>query len=481
MTETRAPLANIEAEQALLGALLVNNESLSTIRVPLEPAHFAEPIHARIFETIRAMTALGRIASPVTMFNYFQNDETLKELGVGAGYLARLAASAVTVINAPDYALSVFDLYLRRQAIERASAAVEDLYSLPVDVTAPDYISGLAQGFSDLAEDFGAMGKTTFTAEAAVTAAIDSAASAYQNDGKIPDAVQTGLADLDDKIGGLVPGDLVIVGARPSMGKTAVGLQLAMNAAMRGEPSMFVSLEMSKTQLGHRMLSMMLRPRMSLPFSRIARGRFDEKEFDPITVAGEAIKKLPLIIEDRGNLNLAGFRSVVARAKTRHPKLKVVVLDYMGLMDAGDRYKGQKVNELTEISNGLKKTAKQLGVCVVALHQLSRALENREQKRPTLADLRDSGAIEQDADIVIFPFREAYYLMREYETYDPNTPAALEISDKLREMGRRMELIIAKNRQGATATVKAWCDIECNYIADEAPMMVTQGAMELMP
>lgn len=476
--ETRPTLANIDAEQGLLGAILVNNEAMNNIRVPIEPDHFAEPVHARIFEAARSMIAAGRLASPVTLLNYFQNDPALKELKIGAKYLARLAAAAASIINAPDYALAVFDLYLRRQAIARASAAVDDLYSLPVDQTPADYISQLALDLTELSDDYGAQGRTSFSAEAAASAAIDSTAVAIDNDGKRPDVVLTGIKSLDERIGGFVPGTLVIVGARPSMGKTALGLTFAIAAANNGIGAQFISLEMGAKQLGDRMLSMLARPRRKIPFSQIEWGKISGDDFAFISDIQRSMKELPLIVEDRSDMNIAAIRSAVARAKVRlGKKLKLVVVDYLGLIKAGQRYAGRRVDEVTEISVGLKNMAKQLGVCVVALVQLSRALEGRDNKRPTMADLRDSGAIEQDADIVLFPFRQAYYLVRELETVEPDSSAYITISDDLKKLARLMEIIVAKNRQGPTGTARAWCDIECNYIAMTEPLM--QGVMAL--
>lgn len=468
-------LINLEAEQALLGALLSRNDVLDVIEVPLQPEHFAERIHARIFEAAVTMIRAGQRADAVTMINHFKADETLAGIG-GPAYFARLAASVPALVSAPHYAQAVHDLYLRREGVNRAQEAIQDLFSLPVDERPADFLAGLAHQISDLAAEYSGGGKTSFSAEAAAVAAIDSAASAYENHGKLPGSISTGIAALDDKIGGLARGDMIILGARPSMGKTALGVVLACNAARGGTPSLFMSLEMRAKQLGDRMISMALRPQAQLPYTRFARGRISEAEFAAATKAAGEVGKWPIAIEDRSDITIAGIRSAIARHKVRRPNLGVVVIDYLGLVQPGNRYAGRKVDEIGEISTGLKRIAKQMDVCMVVLHQLSRGLEGRDNKRPTMADLRDSGAIEQDADIVLFPFREAYYLARDLDAH-AGTAKAIEISDRLSQVGEDMELIIAKNRQGSTATVRAWCDISCNVIADREPEVASIGGL----
>lgn len=467
MTIDHNALINLDAEQALLGAILTRNEALDHIEVPLQPAHFAEPLHARIFEAAVTMIRAGQRADAVTLINHFKADETLADVG-GPAYFARLISSTPTIVGAPHYAQAVHDLYLRREGVNRAQEAIQDLFSLPVDERPADFLAGLAHQFSEIAAEHSGGGKTTFSAEAAAVAAIDSAAVAYENHGKLPGSISTGIQGLDEKISGLVRGDMVIVGARPSMGKTALGLVLAANAARAGTPTQFISLEMKAKQLGDRMISLALRPRRQLPGARFAQGKISEAEFNLATEAAREVGKWPLTIEDRSDLTIAGIRSAIARLKVRKPELGVVVVDYLGLVQPGNRYAGRKVDEIGEISTGLKRIAKQMDVCMVVLHQLSRALESRDNKRPTMADLRDSGAIEQDADIVLFPFRESYYLARDLDASE-GTPQAIEISDRLRLVGNDMELIIAKNRQGSTGTVRAWCDISCNFIADRPP------------
>lgn len=475
LTADFTALTNLEAEQAFLGALLSRNDILDIIEVPLKPEHFAERIHARVFEAAATMIRAGQKADPVTLINHFKADATLTDIG-GPAYFARLAAAVPSYLSAPHYAQAVHDLYLRREGVNRAQEAIQDLFSLPVDERPADFLAGLAHQFSEIAAEHAGTGKTSFSAEAAAAAAIESAAIAYENHGKLPGSISTGLQGLDEKMGGLVRGDMVIVGARPSMGKTALGLTLAVNAAQAGMPVQFISLEMRAKQLGDRMISLALRPKRQLPGQRFAQGKISEAEFNLASEAAREVGKWPLTIEDRSDLTVAGIRSAIARLKVRNPELGVVIVDYLGLVQPGNRYAGRKVDEIGEISTGLKRIAKQMDVCMVVLHQLSRALESRDNKRPTMADLRDSGAIEQDADIVLFPFREAYYLSRDLDAHE-GTPQAIEISDRLRLVGNDMELIIAKNRQGSTGTVRAWCDIGCNFIADRPPEATSGGEL----
>lgn len=453
--------ANLEAEQALLGAILCRNEAFGAITCEIEPSDFAEPIHARVFEAAAAMIKDGRRASPVTLKSYFEGDQTLKEIG-GTVYLARLAAAATTIINVPEYARIIRDLSARRQAIMRCQDAVMELQILPVDTGAEQYCSALAHDISQISEGVGAKVRSSFSAAAVMTAAIDDAASAYQNEGRRIDAMPTGIEALDGKIGGLVKTDLVIIGGRPSMGKTALALQLLVNTARATCAGLFVSLEMSKAQIGHRLLAI----RTGINYRRIAWGKFSEREFGQIVDAGKIVEAMPFTVEDRSSMTLAQLAAVVGRAKTKNSNLGIVFLDYLGLVLPSDRYRGHTVDELAEISAGCKRLAKQYDVCFVALQQLNRALESRDNKRPTLADIRSSGAIEQDADVVMFPYREAYYVARELENATEGSTEQLDLTDRLSKVDRTMEIIVAKNRQGAIGAVKVYCDIARNIIHD---------------
>lgn len=459
-------LINIEAEQALLGAILYRNDVLDALAVPLEPVHFSQPLHSRIYEAAVTLIRSGRRADPLTLKGYFENDVTLKEMG-GLLYLTTLSGSMPSLMGAPGYAAVIHDLYLRRAGIALAEDAIADLRAIPVDVRPSEMLAGIAQEISLLAEDQGGAERTTFSNGEAATAAIDAAAFAYQNDGKPSGHVSTGIAALDEKIGGLVRGEMIIVGGRPSMGKTACGIVLAANAARAGTATQFISLEMRAHQLGARQISMTLHGRSSISYNRIIKGRFSEQEFAIVIEAAAEVSKWPMTIEDRSSMTVAAIASAVAREKVRKPGLGVVVVDYLGLIEASGRYI-DKVNQIGEISGGLKRIAKQANVCLIALHQLSRAVESRDNKRPTLADLRDSGAIEQDADIVLFPFRESYYLARDLDALDPTSSEAITVQDRLYKVADLMEIIVAKNRQGSTGMVRAWCDMTTNVIKDIA-------------
>jgi replicative DNA helicase len=456
----RSAVFNIEAEQALLGALMANNDALAFMGVQLDPRHFSEPLHGRLFEAIRSLIGQGRVANPITLKPHFELDSTLVEVG-GMVYLARLMGAATTIVNAPEYARLIVDLAIRREAIDVAATAITDLQALPVDQTGEQYVSDLAREFSELSEE-GEARRSSYGAEAVMVQAIDEAASAYQHDGKRPDALPTGLAALDDRIGGFVRGDLIVIGARPSMGKTALGLQLMANVATRSTPALFASLEMKSVKLGHRLLAM----KTGIPFSRIEWGRFSEREFDIITEASRGLAQWPFAIEDRSGLSLSQLEAAIARQKVRRPGLALVVVDYLALMSPGDRYRGRKVDELGEISAGLKRIAKTADVVLVALHQLSREVERRDNKRPILADLRDSGSIEQDADAVLFIYREEYYLTREEPKAD--TSEYIDWQTKLRACAGLCEIVIAKNRQGPIGLAKLAYDPPTNRFTDLA-------------
>jgi replicative DNA helicase len=453
-------LTNIEAEQALLGAILCRNDALSLIACDLKPDDFSEPIHARIYEAAITLLADGRSASPVTLASHFADDATLKEIG-GNTYLARLAGSAATILNVPEYARIVRDLSARRRAIARCQEAVADLASLPIDLSAEEACSGLLADLTAIAEGAG-NSKRALSARGVIAAAIDDAALAYQNEGRRPDATATGIGALDAKIGGLVRSDLVIIGGRPSMGKTALALQLLYNSARAGLPGLFISLEMNAAQIGHRLLAM----RTSIEYRRIAWGKFSERDWTHIVEAGRVIEGMPFAVEDRSSMTISQLGAAVSRAKAKNRKLGLVVLDYLALVVPGDRYRGRKVDELAEISAGCKRIAKQYEVCFVALQQLSRNLEQRDNKRPTLADLRDSGSIEQDADCVLFPYRDAYYIGRDLEAATAGSKEHAELDERLSKANSVMEIIVAKNRQGAVGTARVYCDVARNIITD---------------
>lgn len=461
----RNSLRNVDVEQAFLGCLLTWNHVLAATDGQLEPQHFSEGIHARIFEASASLIREGRQASAITLRTYFARDDTLLQIG-GMEYLARLAGSATAPQSAAGYARLIRELAMRRAAVRLAERAIDGLYELPVDLPPETFVAGLAAEFSGLAGG-GTGEQTRFDAEALTTLAIDATAAAHQGGGD-PDAIASGLKVLDAKTS-LCRGNLTIVGARPSMGKSALALSLCANVAKRGEPAVLISLEMRAKQLGHRLLSMATAQagRGMIGYSRMGAGRITEPEFGHIVdIAKEQVSRWPLTIEDRSSMTVVMISAVISQIKQKQPRLALVVVDYLGLVTAGDRYRGRKVDEVGEICAGLKEIAKRANVCLVALHQLSRANESRENKRPMLSDLRDAGNVEQDADVVIFPYREAYYLARALEAAEPGSSEALKLTDDLRTVHDAMELIVAKNRHGPIGTVKVRVDMATNLITD---------------
>ena len=413
----RAAPHNVEAEQALLGAILVNNEAFYRVSDFLEPPHFFEPIHAKIFELAASLIRAGKVASPVTLKTFLPADLDVAGL-TASQYLARLAAEATTVINAEDYGRTIYDLALRRELILIGEDMVNVAYDAPVDLAPRDQIEDAERRLYELAEtgryDGGFRGFAT-----ALTTAVDMAARAYQRDGKLS-GLATGLVDIDRMMGGLQASDLVILAGRPGMGKTALATNMAYNIAnaWRGEVRPdgrtetvnggivgFFSLEMSAEQLATRIIS----EQTEIPSYRIRRGEIDPSEFDRIAQMAREMETLPLYIDETGGLSIAQLTARARRLK-RQRGLDLLVVDYMQLIRSSRRAHEGRVQEVTEITTGLKALAKELGVPILALSQLSRQVENRDDKRPQLSDLRESGSIEQDADMVMFVFREEYYL-----------------------------------------------------------------------
>ena len=475
--EYRTSPHNIEAEQALLGAILVNNEACDRVSAFLEPEHFYEPLHARIYEAAAALIRAGKLASPVTLKTYFDADETLSEIG-GPAYLARLAAAATTIINAHEYGQTVFELAQRRRLITIGEDIVNGSFDAPVGTTPRDLIERAEQELYAIAET-GKFGKGFLEFGAALTHAIDMAAKAYERDGGLS-GVSSGLRDIDEKMGGLQPSDLIILAGRPSMGKTTLGTNIAYSvaksydAAYRADGSLevrdggvvaFFSLEMSAEQLATRIIS----EQSGIPSERIRRGKIAEDEFHKIVQVSQELQNLPLYIDDTGGLNVAQLAARARRLK-RQKGLGLIVVDYLQLL-AGSSRRAQegRVQEVTEISTGLKALAKELEVPILALSQLSRQVEQRDDKRPQLADLRESGSIEQDADVVLFIFREEYYLQRRQPR--ENTPEFFEWQEEMDRVTGLTEVIIGKQRHGPTGTILLQFDAAVtkfqNYVAED--------------
>jgi replicative DNA helicase len=471
----RTPPYNSDAEQALLGALLISNAAHSRVCEFLQPEHFGNAVHGRIYAAVGKLIERGQIANPVTLKNLFDQDGALADIG-GSQYLVRLAESAVTIINTEDYGRNIHDLYLRRQLIAIGEDVVNEAFRQDLDDPAPNQIERTEQKLFDLAT----LGRaeTGFRPFGdAVQKAIEQAEAAYKREGRIV-GVGTGFRDLDDKLGGLHPSDLVILAGRPSMGKTALATNIAFNAAKaykektlrspgnrptadEGAVVGFFSLEMSAEQLAARLLA----EESGVSSDRIRRGNVNQANFDRFVQASHRLTTLKLFIDDTPALSVSGLRTR-ARRLMRQQGLGLVVVDYLQLLRPSVQVRTleNRVQEISDITRGLKTLAKELNVPVLALSQLSRAVEQREDKRPMLADLRESGSIEQDADIVMFIYREEYYMREPSRLNNEDEAKYNDRYDKFKKDWERAhgvsEIIIAKQRHGPLGTVKLHFDAE---------------------
>ena len=461
----RKPPQNVEAEQALLGAILIDNAGFDRVSTFLEPDHFHVPVHGRIFEAARSLIARGRVADPIALKTYFEAENALADVG-GAHYLARLAASAVSLVHTEDYGRLIRDLSTRRGLVRIGEEVVESAYDARVEEPASALVEQAEARLYELAET--GRGEGGFRALSDVmTEAVAIAESAYKRDGRLA-GIATGLTDLDDAVGGLAPSDLVILAGRPSMGKTALAASIALRAASRHrtEPGAdgearavdgavvgFFSLEMSGEQLATRILA----ARAGLRADEIRRGQLSDAQFARLVDAARALAEAPLYIDDTPALTVPALRARARRLKRAHG-LSLVVVDYLQLMRPSRGY-DSRVLEIGEITQGLKAIAKDLDLPVLALSQLSRAVEQREDKRPMLSDLRESGTIEQDSDIVMFIFRESYYLERSEpqprgdEAADRFDARHARWVERCEEQHGRAEVIVAKHRHGPIKTV----------------------------
>lgn len=458
--EVRAPPHNIEAEMALLGAILINNESCDRVTAFLTADHFFEPIHARIYEAASSLIRMGKLATPVTLKSYFDNDATLKEIG-GAAYLARLAGNATTILNAEEYGRVIHELAQRRKLISVGTDIVNEAFDANVENSARQMIERAESTLYSLAE-VDKYGKGFLNFGLALTDAVSMAAAAYQRDGGLS-GLATGLRDLDEKMGGLQASDLIILAGRPAMGKSALATNIAYHVAksyraeyqtdgsnkiLDGGVVALFSLEMSAEQLATRIIA----EQSGIPSERIRRGKIDEDEFNRLVEVSRDLQKLPLYIDDTGGLTIAQLASRARKLK-RQRGLGLIVVDYLQLLAGSSRKAAEgRVQEVTEITVGLKALAKELNAPIIALSQLSRQVENRDDKRPQLSDLRESGSIEQDADVVMFIYREEYYLQRKEPR--PGTPEHEAWQDEMNRALGVAEVIIGKQRHGPTGVVQ---------------------------
>jgi replicative DNA helicase len=452
----REPPHNVEAEQALLGAILVNNEAIDRVSTFLKPEHFFDSLHARIYDHSLKLIWGGKRATPITLKTFFQNETTSGGVQVSQ-YLGQLAVYATTIINSQDYGRTIYDLAIRRQLIGIGEAMVNTAYDSVIDAPPSVQIEEAEQSLYELAET-GKYGSGFEPFVSALSTAIDMANNAHMRDGGLS-GLATGLADLDHKMGGLQPSDLIVLAGRPAMGKTALATNIAYNVAknLMAERDMseqgpgvvgFFSLEMSAEQLATRILS----EQSEIPSNEIRRGKISSEQFQRIVEVAQELEHLPLYIDQSGGITVAQLAARARRLK-RQRGLAVVVIDYLQLLSGSSRRAAEgRVQEVSEITTGLKALAKELNVPILALSQLSRQVEQREDKRPLLADLRESGSIEQDADVVLFVFREEYYAEREQPS-QPNTDEYLKWQARMASLEGKAEVIIGKQRHGPTGTV----------------------------
>ncbi|MEE2774810.1 MAG: replicative DNA helicase [Pseudomonadota bacterium] len=448
---------NIDAEQALLGALLVDNESFEAIFPILKEHHFFDPLHARIFSVIAEKIQRNSLASPVTLKSYFEGDEALAEMG-GASYLVRLASSGISTFAAKEFANLIKDMSLRRSLMNLGHTMSEKAKKVSLENGPEEQIVQAEQALYTLSSQ----GETDTGFKSFVNAtreAIEIASKAYKRDGGLS-GLSTGLIDLDKKLGGLNPSDLVIIAGRPSMGKTALATNIAFNVARNYQKNKssktpdnlssgvvgFFSLEMSSSQLASRILSEVSK----VPSDQIRRGELSEREFRKFIEAAQQLQDCTLFIDDTAALPISSLTSRARRLKRTYG-LDLLIVDYLQLVRPV-LSKDNRVNEISEITQGLKAIAKELDIPVIALSQLSRQVETREDKRPQLSDLRESGSIEQDSDVVLFVFREEYYKEREKPS-DHEVEAIIKWQDEMSAVHGKAEIIIGKQRHGPIGTV----------------------------
>ena len=471
---------NVEAEQALLGAILVNNDAYYRVSDFLKPIHFHEPLHRKIYELAGDTIRMGKIATTITLKTHLPADGKVGDLTIPQ-YLARLAAEAVTIINAEDYGRAIYDLALRRSLINIGEDMVNIAYDAPLDMPPQTQIEDAERRLFELAET-GRYDGGFQSFNDAVAQAIDMAGQAFERDGSLS-GISTGIHSLDGRMGGLQRSDLIVLAGRPGMGKTSLATNIAYNIAASYEPEIqadgsykaknggvvgFYSLEMSSEQLATRIIS----EQTEVSSSKIRRGDISEADFEKLVACSQMMQKVPLFIDQTGGISIAQL-SARARRLKRQRGLDCLVVDYIQLMTGSGKSSDNRVQEITQITTGLKALGKELNVPIIALSQLSRQVESREDKRPQLSDLRESGSIEQDADVVLFVFREEYYV-KNLEPRDEFDPKYEEWKMKFEAVKGTADVIIAKQRHGPTGTVKLAFQSEYTRFTDLADPSFTQ-------
>ncbi len=459
VTAIRTLPHNLEAEQALLGAMLEDNRIIDNFSDFLRPMHFFMPVHQRIYDAILKLTERGQNADAVTVKAYFESDNDLKDVG-GAAYISDLASSVISVLNAKHYAQVLYDLHIRRELIAIGRDVVNEAFEQDIDSSPDDCLQHAEKRLYDLAET--GEGQSGFiTMKDAVGVAIQNAEKAFKTEGHVT-GVTTGLRDLDKRLGGLQPSDLLILAARPAMGKTSLAVNIAYNAAyahhrsggQEGGRVGVLSLEMSSDQLASRLLCDLA----EMPGDKIRRGDFGAEEFRRLSEAANSLSLIPLYIDDTPAQTITAIRTRARRMKRKHG-LELLIVDYLQLLRGTGSKQGNenRVLEVSEITRGLKAIAKDLHIPVIALSQLSRGVESREDKRPQLADLRESGSIEQDADVVMFIYRDEYYLQNAQPSEDDAEKMAAW-QEKMDKAYNKADIIIAKQRHGPTGTETLFFD-----------------------
>jgi len=438
---------NIEAEQSVIGSILVTNEIFDEINTIVSSNNFYDPMHQKIFGAIENLIYKGMLANPITLKNHFEDEKD--ELNVPE-YLVKITKFSTSTRQATEYSKIIYDMFVRRELIKISEQTIDTAKLNDLNTNGQNIIENSERLLFDLAEK-GSFNSSLIKFDEAMRQTIEMASAAYKNEEGIV-GVPTGLRDLDDRLGGLHKSDLIIIAGRPGMGKTALATNIAFNAAQKLQDSerksciAFFSLEMSSEQLSTRILAEQSR----IKSNDIRRGRISDEQFDKFIETSKNIAELPLYVDETPAISIAAMSNRARRIKRIHG-LDMIVVDYIQLMRGSFNSKDGRVQEVSEITQGLKAIAKELSIPVVALSQLSRQVEQRDSKKPQLSDLRESGSIEQDADVVMFVYREAYYL----ENKEPK-PATVEHAEwqvKMDEISNVAELIIGKQRHGPTGTV----------------------------
>ena len=438
---------NIEAEQAVIGSILVSNDIFDEISTIISSINFYDPMHQKIFEAIESLVYKGMLANPITLKNYFEDEKD--DLNV-PDYLVKITKFSTSVRQAVEYSKIIYDMFVRRELIKISEQTIDSAKLNELDTNGQTIIENSERLLFDLAEK-GSFNSSLIKFDEAMKQTIEMASAAYKNEEGIV-GVPTGLRDLDDKLGGLHQSDLIIIAGRPSMGKTSLATNIAFNAAQKLQDSgkkssiAFFSLEMSSEQLSTRIISEQAR----ISSNDIRRGRISDEQFDKFLETSKNIAELPLYIDETPAISIAAMSNRARRIK-RLFGLDMVVVDYIQLMRGTTFNKDGRVQEISQITQGLKAIAKELAVPVVALSQLSRQVEQRDDHKPQLADLRESGSIEQDADVVMFVYREGYYLSRK-EPREATVEHA-EWQAKMNEVAHLAQIIIGKQRHGPIGNV----------------------------